>query len=148
MTFDSPRRRVVILGTLLTMLVGCGPAAGLAPVSGVVTIDGKPYPGGKVVFSPTAKEGETVAGQSSFGRPGADGRFTLSTFAPGDGALIGTHTVSLFRESDESKLPPELAKLEFNRVTLPTGPITVKAGENEITLALTSAEIKKFGNRL
>jgi hypothetical protein len=59
-----------------------------APVSGSVTIDGKPLSFGQVFFSPT--NGRTATGEIH-----SDGTFTLSTFGNADGAVIGMHRVAI-----------------------------------------------------
>jgi len=77
-------------------LPGCGSKGpDLAPVIGILTLDGEPVANAAVMFVP--EEG---------GRPAEDvtdqqGRFNLATLKPGDGALVGTHTatVTLFNEA-------------------------------------------------
>lgn len=60
----------------------------MAPVDGVVRVDGKPLSRGIVTFTPKA-------GRSASGVIESDGSFRLSTNAAGDGALIGIHGVSV-----------------------------------------------------
>jgi hypothetical protein len=72
---------------LLGMLcLGCGQGLDLAPVSGRVTLDGKPVTQGEVTFIPED-------GPSAFGSIGADGTFRLTTLNKDDGALVGRHKV-------------------------------------------------------
>jgi hypothetical protein len=94
----------------LTMLcfAGCGrPSYELevAPVSGTVTLDGKPLPSGYVVV-PTSK------GRMASGEIQPDGSFVLTTYEKGDGAQVGTHPVVV------NEVPPD----EFSRVKRPRGP--------------------------
>ena len=84
-------KRSVCLITLVVLscivLSGCGdgrPARVL--VSGRVMIDGRPVTSGAVRFIPTG-------GRPSTGEIDPEGRFSLSTFDPGDGCTLGTHTV-------------------------------------------------------
>ena len=58
------------------------------PISGRVTIDGAPLTGAFVVFYPPS-------GRSSNGRTDSAGRFTLRCFEEADGALLGTHQVTV-----------------------------------------------------
>jgi hypothetical protein len=129
----------------LATIVGCGGAPyDLAPAGGVVTVDGKPYPGGKVMFAPVAKGDDGKAGRAAFGRIGPDGRFILSSYAEGDGAVVGEHVVTLFRMD-----PPNdgLKGLDFLRVTWPSGRMTVEAGkQNEFEVKFTTDELRRYGN--
>ncbi len=67
------------------------------PVSGVVTYRGKPIERGTIAFVP--KQGERPAG----GQLGPGGRFTLTTFTQGDGAVLGPHAVTIesFGDGDD-----------------------------------------------
>jgi len=74
-TTDRVRRRGGLVAlALLAILVagGCGRRVTLVPVSGVVEVCGRTPRGGVI---------------------GPDGRFTLSTFEPGDGVMPGRHKV-------------------------------------------------------
>ena len=61
----------------------------MAPVSGVVLLSGQPVEGAAVLFTPEA------GGRPADGVTDKEGKFTLQTFAPGDGALIGKHKVAI-----------------------------------------------------
>lgn len=112
----------------------------MAPVSGGVTIDGVPFTTGKVIFNPIAAQGETDAGKSSFGKLNSEGRFILSTNRENDGASVGEHRVTIFHSGEDSPY-------KFTRLTYPDSIFSVIAGkENEILIALTSEQVKKFGN--
>lgn len=70
------------------------------PASGVVTYRGKPVAKGRVLFltNPTYEKwkfGELTA----FAETDAEGRFTLLTFRPKDGAVAGHHTVLIEKVS-------------------------------------------------
>lgn len=84
-------------------LAGCGASfpepeiIKTAPVSGRLTYNGKAVPSYKVVFTPT--DGRKVA----MGTTDADGKFTLGTNQPGDGAAIGGHKVTVSYDP-----PPEV----------------------------------------
>jgi hypothetical protein len=73
----------------LALLAGCGPSRPVTvPVRGVVTLDGKPVNGATVLFQPT----QGVPGRAI---TAADGSFELTTFAKGDGAVVGRHSVAV-----------------------------------------------------
>lgn len=71
------------------VIAGCGEKyPGLVPVSGTVTIDGKPLGIGGITVQP---QGE----RPSMARLDGNGRFTLTYREPGDGVLKGTHLVTV-----------------------------------------------------
>ncbi len=70
---------------VLALTTGCGPRRpAVVPAAGIVTLDGRPLPGGFVRLVP-------VASRPATGVIGPDGRFTLGTFAAADGCVPGTH---------------------------------------------------------
>jgi hypothetical protein len=74
---------------LILLLAGSGCSDGRpqrVPISGVVLIDGKPLKHGVVQFAP-------VGARPSTGFLNAEGRFSLSSYQPGDGATLGKHKV-------------------------------------------------------
>lgn len=74
---------------LVVSLAGCVDNSGLAPVTGVITLDGKPLEKAGVMFHPDA------GGVPAAGETDADGKFTLSTRVPGDGASIGNNVMTV-----------------------------------------------------
>jgi hypothetical protein len=60
----------------------------IVPVSGQVLLDGKPLTYGFVRFSP----GD---GRVSMGRLDENGRFRLTCYESGDGAIVGTHRIAV-----------------------------------------------------
>jgi hypothetical protein len=61
----------------------------LVPAGGVVRYNGKPLDGARVTFSNTA------LGVSAYGVTDAQGKFTLTTFEPGDGAAPGHYQITV-----------------------------------------------------
>jgi|EndMetStandDraft_8_1072994.scaffolds.fasta_scaffold428244_1 hypothetical protein len=93
-------RRWLAVGGVLTAVVwaGCSQSPTLK-VTGTVTIKGEPAENVQVTFLP--KEGRPAAGVTD-----AQGRFELSTFKPGDGAMPGEQTVTLGEYYPPGKPPP------------------------------------------
>ena len=60
----------------------------LVPVQGTVLYKGQPLAFGSVIFQPPS-------GQPAIGEIRPDGTFTLSTFRPNDGAVVGIHKVRI-----------------------------------------------------
>jgi hypothetical protein len=80
-------------------LVGCKEtgSASTIEVSGVVRHNGSPVADASVTFTPEK-------GRPANGVTDASGRFVLSTFAEGDGAVPGPHKVSI--SPNASQIPP------------------------------------------
>lgn len=99
----STAHRAICPGIVVCLLLaGCNSDAyELAPVSGVVTLDGKSVPGALVNFQPMAKDG-TSPGPGSTGRCDETGRYELSTVHDEPGAVVGTHRVRIYSYSPES----------------------------------------------
>jgi hypothetical protein len=123
--------------------LGCG--SGQLPVAlvkGKVTYKGKPLEFGSILFQP--QMGQTATGQIK-----SDGTFVLSTYATGDGAIIGKHKVAI--ACNETQKPgyqvpkgqeaPVGKSLIPDKYRLPdtsgqTAEVT-KGGPNEFTFNLT-----------
>ena len=80
----------LIVFVSLLCVVGCGDGRPTrVPVSGQVTIDGKPLTEGTIQFYPVA------GGRQSGTSIGEDGRFVLTTFEQGDGIPVGDYSVAI-----------------------------------------------------
>jgi hypothetical protein len=88
---------ILLMGSALFM-PGCGKRGPRpVPVSGVVTIDGKPLKSGFVRVVPDS-------GRPAGGRIGPDGHFTLGCFTDTDGCLPGTHKAEVQAFEDLSEI--------------------------------------------
>ncbi len=86
-----------LVGVAAAAALGCvGGGPKYVPVSGVVTLNGKPLAGATVTFSPIAPPGEVNAGDGSAGKTNDAGEFTLTTSRGAPGALVGKHKVRIF----------------------------------------------------
>ena len=74
---------------------GCGDSKEyeLAPVSGVVTVDGAPAANVEVAFQPIGGAENPTPGPSSSARADGAGRFELLTIRDEPGAVVGQHRV-------------------------------------------------------
>lgn len=74
---------------MLVVLCGCGDGRpSRVPISGQVLVDGKPLAHGYVRFVP-------ANGRPSIGQLDAKGRFVLTCFEKGDGAIVGSHQIEI-----------------------------------------------------
>ncbi len=81
----------------LPAITGCNEnGRALAPVSGLITLDGKPLSGGSIVCQPLAPPGSIIAGKGSGAYCDADGRFQLETLDGRPGAVVGEHRVRIY----------------------------------------------------
>jgi len=86
-------RSFLIGGAVCVAVLGCGGSGKVAPVSGVVKLNGKPAPDVAVNFQPVA-EATNAPGPSAFGVTGADGRYTAKLITgEGNGATVGKNIV-------------------------------------------------------
>jgi hypothetical protein len=124
--FSMPRFLIL----LTALLLGCSSsdAPELASVTGTVILDGKPLPNIGVVFLPKG------SGPIASGNTDANGRFTLTTISPNDGASVGEHTV-VFGAAEEGKS-------EFARVNVPARYTT--ANTSDITAMVKSKQANNF----
>lgn len=138
----TSKLRLSSLAALLFAL-GCGGSGDfvVAPVRGVVTVDGKPLAGGRLMFAPVAK-GSIKAGKTGFADIQTDGTYAVSTYGSEDGAVVADHWVTVLSTGSDSAT----AQLRgAARVTYPTRQ-TIRSGEeNIVDLQLDAAMIKRFG---
>ena len=145
---DLPQRRrgvpyklAVLLAAAALPSLGCGGSDRPKTIetTGIVTYKGAPVEGAQVMFtSPTARPATATTN--------AEGRFELTTFEPGDGAVEGEHQVTITKTE---RVPGEDPKNPYpkTRHLLPTqyanpqkSPLsaTISAdGKTELKFALT-----------
>ena len=122
-------------------VVGCGPSRpATTRVTGTVTMNGQPVADADINFIP-------AAGRPASGRTDADGRFSLTTFVPGDGVQPGEHVVTVIKQVAKEGttadiyqehvdlLPPQYGSLQTSplRATVEAG------GSHDLTFDLDSA---------
>lgn len=133
-----------ILPTMLTLTIlatisGCGgggPAADqpeLAPVTGVVTMDGAPLPKAAISFQPTS-------GRASSATTDAEGRYELVYLRGELGAIKGNHVIRI-STADEENDPmgdqgTETVPVKYNKKSKLEA--IVEDGPNTIDFELTS----------
>lgn len=132
----------LVLATLLVANTGCGSRPEVAPVRGTVNMDGKPLPGGRVMFQPIAAGEDKNVGRPALGQIQEDGSFVLTTFEEGDGAVVGAHhpVVMENRQEDDpnsnrpTRKGPRIGVISLNDVTFDV----VAGKENVFTIELKS----------
>ncbi|MGE3241387.1 MAG: carboxypeptidase-like regulatory domain-containing protein, partial [Pirellulales bacterium] len=121
-------------------LVGCGKGLSVpstVPVSGVVKYKGKPLQGVRVTLHSQAEMAH--AGFIPSGQTGRDGKFSLSTGAPGNGAPPGTYVVTF--EKPEIGSPASTGSVEteidafrgkYSDPAKSKWTVTIERGENSL----------------
>ena len=101
MTIPLSRRLVLVCPLALLAAAGCS-QSGFAPVSGQVTLDGKPLPGVIVTFQPQSAQSRNIGGGSS-AKTDEGGNYTLRTMLEDkEGAVVGPHQVEIASPVDTS----------------------------------------------
>lgn len=91
-------RLMGVLAVVFVATSGCADSevrVAVYPVSGQVFYDGRPAAGVSVYLAPTSAPTVPEVPANPHGVTGPDGRFTLTTYAPGDGAAAGGYQVLL-----------------------------------------------------
>src|SRR5688500_14286397 len=114
------RSRFVSLGLMLSVglgFAGCGESEPeetqtVFPVSGVVTLDGKPLTNASVQLHPQAGGDAT---QVYYGTTDMEGKYDLISPRGTPGCEVGTYTVTIskFAQKDGSPLPADAGAAEF-----------------------------------
>jgi len=103
---------IVTVFCALGLCIGCGSdGLGTAPVSGMVTLDGKPVEGAGVMFSPVNP------GPIAIGTTDAEGRFVLAT-GKLTGAMLGEHKVTISKSLIMQSAPLKGAVAGLESATL------------------------------
>ena len=144
--FREPRRTAhgvcLLLGALALVVAGCSGGLERIPVSGTITLDGKPVEGAAVVFSPVG------GGPPASGTTNAQGEFDLKT-ANQPGAVPGEHYVTVTKQTMHGITPdgmpgPGGIRVEwhvperYSKSKTSGLKATVSSDQRELTFPLTS----------
>jgi hypothetical protein len=94
-----PAAAGLVIGLLA--LAGCGDSGPrLVPVSGVIKLDGKPYPNAVVTFQPLGDKDNPNPGRTSSAYTDSEGRFVLLYDGMKSGAVPGKNLVRITTKGD------------------------------------------------
>lgn len=147
-----------MIAPAVLLTAGCDGSGSVVPVTGTVTLDGKPLADVEVVFHPDPAKG--AGGDSASGFTDAQGRFTLRTERTGkDGAALGfyrvvvTDTAGVGDLTNPGGIPgegvggpvkgsdpkrPRLPATYSDQTRTPLTDVEVKAGGSPLTFDLKS----------
>jgi hypothetical protein len=96
--------------TLLWQNFGCNKSEffTVAQVKGKVTYNGQPVKSGNITMSLVKTGDASITGKSGTASIAEDGTFVVSTYKEHDGAIIGTHDVSIGETDPAQPLPGKL----------------------------------------
>jgi hypothetical protein len=135
--------RLPLLGAamIMTAICGCGEGPKLVPVTGVVTLDGKPLTEAGILFAPAEAGLLPASGQTD-----AQGRFQLTTLNR-PGATAGSYRVTVVKQkismSDNPLVPPTVKWFTPQKYSLPETSglhVSVDYDHREFTFALSSRQ--------
>jgi hypothetical protein len=86
---------------LFAAVVGCSGGPAYAPVSGVITIDGKPYPKAVVSFQPIGTKENPNPGRGSSAYTDDTGRYVLVCDNGTPGAVVGKHLIRIMTKGND-----------------------------------------------
>jgi hypothetical protein len=118
----------------LLVILGCSSGPAFAPVSGVVTLNGKPYPKGVITFQPISDGKNTNPGKGSSAYTDENGRFVLIGTDGEKGAIVGKHLVRIMTKGNDVSGAPDTGSDDK----------VVTASKNEIPLEWNANSDKTF----
>lgn len=98
----------------------------VAKVKGQIACQGQAVANVLVQLIPTAMGEGGATGKSAIGTTDADGNFELSTYQPGDGAVIGMHSVKAGSQDPDKALPGEVPEGFTFEVTRGTNELRIE----------------------
>jgi hypothetical protein len=110
---------VYIAVVAMSVCSGCGDGSRfeIAPVSGAVTLNGKPLTEARIGFEPMATGDSMAAGSGSYATTDEQGNFQLSTVHGKTGAVIGRHRVwirTIKLDANGKMISKEILPREYN----------------------------------
>jgi len=132
--------KLFMLSCFLVANVGCGKYS-LAPVSGTVTLDGKPLADSTVSFTPADRASDLP---QSYGKRDQAGKYSLTLVEDDStGAAVGKHHVVIAKNAENQSDIPTQA--EMRKVGLPAHDFSfeVKSGSNQADFNLETKKGKK-----
>lgn len=132
---------VAIAFVFACALLGCNESEiPVAHVHGTISIDGKPLAGGRIMFAPQPNGKNINPGKPAYGRLDDEGRYELSTFGEHDGAVIGTHLITITAPRDASQIDDP----GFRSLIVPKAIQVDPSEENKIDISLTADDVANY----
>ena len=117
----------ILFAGLLSSTLGCGDDVKLVPVSGRVTIDGKPLTSGWVAFKPDKSKGNNFGGELT-GEVNSEGEYTIQHRGK-PGAPLGAYKVTVSSTgptTPDNTKPNTKSLIRTNYLQVATTPLAVE----------------------
>ena len=129
---------IVLTTCLLLGGAGCGeqpgpPRVKVYPVTGKLTVNGKPIFGIPVVLHPTDQSGDGHPAPSAVTE--ANGSFKITTYVPGDGAPAGNYVLTTSKSSAGGPAVVQIVGA-YSTQSRPLATVTVKEADNNVLDAI------------
>ncbi len=134
---------VLVCAAVAVALAGCNSPGGVGAtdVSGTVTYNGAPVEGATVSFVPTGDSGKVAAGTTD-----AQGKFSLTTVQPGDGAIPGAYQVAISKVEGAASSGGQQTEEEARQAAMPkSGTAPAPAPEAKDLLPVKYKDATKSG---
>ena len=134
----SERSVALILVFVFAVSVGCDSKPQLVPVSGNVSVAGKPLAAGRIFFEPVGGGDDVMSAVGDI----RDGEFQLYTYKPGDGVIPGSYYPVVMDPKEEdgasTKKGQRVGVVQLSKMNCD---VTV-AGANTFDIEITSEDLK------
>ena len=137
--------RGLAVAAALATFAGCGPGIKVAPVSGVVTLDGKPLANAHLAFQPQAAKGTVNAGTGSYAISDANGASACdwpirTGQGPWSPVIVWKSTCGMRPTTGSRTRPPQKTlPVKYNRDSVLTFEVTA-GGADKANFDLVSAK--------
>ena len=136
--------RACVMLALMSGLAGCGgdaavgPRVKIVPLTGTISLDGKPHGPATVRFVPQSADGGVKTASAEVK---ADGTFAATTYVTGDGIAPGKYDVELGGTSDAGSIDPAQMMSAIQGASIENTSIDVpEAGLTDVEIKLTTAK--------
>ncbi len=138
---------VLALVPMVLVLSGCGGEAPVGstvktvPLTGKISLDGKPHGPASVRFVPESSEGGV---KTAYAEVKPDGSFEATTYVTGDGIAPGKYTVDLSAGAESGSTDPAQMMAAIQGFAIEKTTVDVPAdGLKDIEIKLTTSKGKK-----
>ncbi len=143
----------LLVAGLFFQVTGCSSGGGGAgaekaktvPLSGTLTLDGKPYGNVRVQFIPQGADGGV---RTAYSEVKADGAFSATTYVTGDGIVAGKYDVRVGSDADTASTDPAAMMAAVAGASIEKMEVDVPAdGLKDVELKLVSSKKKSGGGK-